>query len=94
MDLIEQPGPFNIVSHDFPPRNTQRLIDTVEIKIGGQTRQLINDYGFIYNMINDYTSSFDATSKTANKIALEQTPIHHVNIIILNLVSEDIVDIR
>ena len=35
----------------------------MEIKIGGQTRQLINNYGYIYNILNDYTTGTDATNK-------------------------------
>ncbi len=49
-----------IVKSRFPPRNTQSLIEKMEIKIGGQIRQIINNYGYIYNILNDYTTSTDA----------------------------------
>ena len=41
-------GPTGYCQSRFFPRNTQSLIETLEIKIGGQTRQLINNYGYIY----------------------------------------------
>jgi hypothetical protein len=56
----------------FFPRNTQSLIETMEIKIGGQTRQLINNYGYIYNILNDYTTGTDATNK--NRIGQNADP--------------------
>ena len=56
----------------FFPRNTQSLIETLEIKIGGQTRQLINNYGYIYNILNDFTTGTDATNK--NRIGQNADP--------------------
>ena len=56
-------GPLNYCQGRFFPRNTQSLIETMEIKIGGQTRQLINNYGYIYNILNDFTTGTDATNK-------------------------------
>ena len=44
-------GPIGYCQSRFFPRNTQSLIETMEIKIGGQTRQLINNYGYIYNIL-------------------------------------------
>ncbi len=56
----------------FFSRNTQSLIETLEIKIGGQTRQLINNYGYIYNIFNDFTTGTDATNK--NRIGHNANP--------------------
>jgi hypothetical protein len=44
----------------------------MEIKIGGQTRQLINNYGYIYNILNDFTTGTDATNK--NRIGQNADP--------------------
>ncbi len=43
-----------------------------KIKIGGQTRQLINNYGYIYNILNDFTTGTDATNK--NRIGQNADP--------------------
>jgi hypothetical protein len=56
-------GPTGYCQSRFSPRNTQSLIKTLEIKIGGQTRQLINNYGYIYNILNDFTTGTDAANK-------------------------------
>ena len=65
-------GPIGYCQSRFFPRNTQSLIETMEIKIGGQTRQLINNYGYIYNILNDYTTGTDATNK--NRIGQNADP--------------------
>ena len=39
------------------------LIENLEIKINGQSRQNINQYGYIYNILSDYMSGHDATGK-------------------------------
>ena len=65
-------GPLGYCQSRFFPRNTQSLIETLEIKIGGQTRQLINNYGYIYNILNDYTTGTDATNK--NRIGQNADP--------------------
>jgi hypothetical protein len=65
-------GPLNYCQSRFFPRNTQSLIETMEIKIGGQTRSLINNYGYIYNILNDYTTGTDATNK--NRIGQNSDP--------------------
>ena len=65
-------GPANYCQARFFPRNTQSLIETMEIKIGGQTRQLINNYGYIYNILNDFTVGTDATNK--NRIGQNADP--------------------
>jgi hypothetical protein len=40
-------GPTGYCQSLFFPKNTASLIETMEIKVGGQTRQLINNYGYI-----------------------------------------------
>jgi len=65
-------GPLGYCQSRFFSRNTQSLIETLEIKIGGQTRQLINNYGYIYNILNDYTTGTDATNK--NRIGQNADP--------------------
>jgi len=80
-------GPLNYCQGRFFPRNTQSLIETMEIKIGGQTRQLINNYGYIYNILMILQLELMLQIKTE----LDKMLIHHVNIIILNQVSVDVV---
>jgi hypothetical protein len=46
----------------FPP-NIASLIENLEIKINGQSRQNINQYGYIYNILSDYMSGHDAAGK-------------------------------
>ena len=65
-------GPAGYCQSRFFPRDTQSLIETMEIKIGGQTRQLINNYGYIYNILNDFTTGTDATNK--NRIGQNADP--------------------
>ena len=65
-------GPTGYCQSRFFPRNTQSLIETLEIKVGGQTRQLINNYGYIYNILNDFTTGTDATNK--NRIGQNADP--------------------
>ena len=65
-------GPTGYCQSRFFPRNTQSLIETMELKIGGQTRQLINNYGYIYNVLNDFTTGTDATNK--NRIGQNADP--------------------
>ena len=65
-------GPTGYCQSRFFPRNTQSLIETMEIKIGGQTRQFINNYGYIYNILNDFTTGTDATNK--NRIGQNADP--------------------
>ena len=40
----------NYVQKAYFPRNTASLIENLEIKINGQSRQNINQYGYIYNI--------------------------------------------
>ena len=42
------------VNKRYFPRNTASLIENLEIKINGQSRQNINQYGYIFNILNDY----------------------------------------
>jgi hypothetical protein len=44
----------------------------MEIKKGGQTRSLINNYGYIFNILNDFTTGTDATNK--NRIGQNADP--------------------
>ena len=68
-------GPTGYCQSRFFPRNTQSLIETMELKIGGQTRQLINNYNYIYNILNDFTTGTDATNK--NRIGQNADPSCH-----------------
>ena len=65
-------GPGGYCQSRFFPRNTQSLIDSLNVKINGQTRQLINHYGLIYNILSDITSGSDALVK--NKIGQNADP--------------------
>jgi len=53
----------NFVNKRYFPRNIASLIENLEIKINGQSRQNINQYGYIYNILSDYMSGHDATAK-------------------------------
>ena len=53
----------NFVNKRYFPRNIASLIENLEIKINGQSRQNINQYGYIYNILSDYMSGHDATGK-------------------------------
>ena len=50
----------NYVQTRFFPRNTASIIENLEIKINGQSRQNINQYGYLYNILYDYTCGDDA----------------------------------
>ena len=62
----------NFVNKRYFPRNIASLIENLEIKINGQSRQNINQYGYIYNILNDYTCGCDATAK--NKVGQNADP--------------------
>ena len=81
-------GPTGYCQSRFFPRNTQSLIETLEIKIGGQTRQLINNYGYIYNIL--MISQLELMLQI--KIVLAKMQIRLVNIIHLNLEHVDVAD--
>jgi hypothetical protein len=53
----------NFVNKRYFPRNITSLIENLEVKINGQSRQNINQYGYIYNILSDYMSGHDATAK-------------------------------
>jgi hypothetical protein len=53
----------NFVNKRYFPRNIASLIENLEIKINGQSRQNLNQYGYIYNILSDYMSGHDATGK-------------------------------
>ena len=53
----------NYVQKAYFPRNTASLIENLEIKINGQSRQNINQYGYIYNILHDFTCGHDAVAK-------------------------------
>jgi len=65
-------GPAGYCQTRFFPRNTQSLIDSLSVKINGQTRQLINNYGLIYNILSDITSGADAIVK--NRVGQNADP--------------------
>jgi hypothetical protein len=44
----------NYFQKAYFPRNTASLIENLEIKINGQSRQNINQYGYI-NILHDFT---------------------------------------
>ena len=62
----------NYVQKAYFPRNTSSLIENLEIKINGQSRQNINQYGYIYNILHDFTCGHDAVAK--NKIGCNADP--------------------
>jgi hypothetical protein len=62
----------NYVQKAYFPRNTASLIENLEIKINKQSRQNINQYGYIYNILHDFTCGHDAVAK--NKIGCNADP--------------------
>ena len=62
----------NYVQKAYFPRNTASLIENLEIKINGQSRQNINQYGYIYNILHDFTCGHDAVAK--NKVGCNADP--------------------
>lgn len=67
----------NYVQKRYFPRNSASLIENLEIKINGQSRQNINQYGYLYNILNDYLCGQDSNFK--NKIGCNADPSnkHH-----------------
>jgi len=53
----------NFVNKRYFPRNISSLIENLEIKINGQSRQNINQYGYIYNILSDYNCGHDSTAE-------------------------------
>ena len=62
----------NYVQKAYFPRNTSSLIENLEIKINGQSRQNINQYGYIFNILHDFTCGHDAVAK--NRIGCNADP--------------------
>ena len=62
----------NYVQKAYFPRNTASLIENLEIKINGQSRQNINQYGYIYNILHDFTCGHDAVAK--NRVGCNSDP--------------------
>ena len=62
----------NYVQKAYFPRNTASLIENLEIKINGQSRQNINQYGYLYNILHDFTSGCDSVGK--NRIGCNSDP--------------------
>ena len=62
----------NYVQKAYFPRNTASLIENLEIKINGQSRQNINQYNYIYNILHDFTCGHDAVAK--NRIGCNSDP--------------------
>ena len=62
----------NYVQKAYFPRNTASLIENLEVKINGMSRQNINQYGYIYNILHDFTCGHDAVAK--NKIGCNADP--------------------
>jgi hypothetical protein len=62
----------NYVQKAYFPRNTASLIENLEIKINGQSRQNINQYGYIYNILHDFTCGHDSVAK--NRIGCNADP--------------------
>jgi len=62
----------NYVQKAYFPRNTASLIENLEVKINGQSRQNINQYGYIYNILHDFTCGHDAIAK--NKVGCNSDP--------------------
>ena len=62
----------NYVQKAYFPRNTASLIENLEIKINGQSRQNINQYGYLYNIFHDYTCGYDSVGK--NRIGCNSDP--------------------
>jgi hypothetical protein len=65
-------GPTGYFQSRFFPRDNASLIETLEIKVAGQTRSLVNTYGYIHNILNDFTVGTDATNK--NRIGQNADP--------------------
>ena len=65
-------GPTGFAQTRFFPRNTQSIIENLEIKINGQSRQNISQYNYLYNMLYDFTCGTDGNNK--NRIGQNADP--------------------
>ena len=62
----------NYVQKAYFPRNTASLIENLEVKCNGQSRQNINQYGYIFNILHDFTCGYDSVGK--NRIGCNSDP--------------------
>ena len=65
-------GPTGYCQTRFFPRNSQSIIETLEIKVNSQTRQSISQYNYLYNMLYDFTCGTDGNNK--NRIGQNADP--------------------
>ena len=56
-------GPDQYQRVRYFPRNTQSIIENLDVKIGSKTVQSIQQYNYIYNVLSDYQAGLDAMSK-------------------------------
>ena len=56
-------GPTGYCQTRFFPRNSQSIIENLEIKINGQSRQNISQYNYLYNLLYDFTVGTDGNNK-------------------------------
>jgi hypothetical protein len=62
----------NYIQKAYFPRNTASLIENIEIKKIGQSLENINQYGYIYSILHDFTCGHDAVAN--NKIGCNSDP--------------------
>lgn len=62
----------NCVCKAYFARNTASLIEKSELKTNGQSHQNINQFGYIYNLLHDFTGGHEASGK--NKIGSNADP--------------------
>ena len=65
-------GPTGYCQSRFFPRNSASIIENLEIKINGQSRQNISQYNYLYNMLYDFTVGTDGNNK--NRIGQNADP--------------------
>ena len=65
-------GPTGYCQTRFFPRNSQSILEGVEIKINGSSRQNISQYNYLYNMLYDFTCGTDGNNK--NRIGQNADP--------------------
>ena len=63
---------INYVKARYFPRNIASIIEALEVRINGVTRQRIDNYGLIYNILSDFSNSTDSTNK--NKVGANADP--------------------
>jgi hypothetical protein len=62
----------NYVQKAYFPRNSNSILSNVKVKINGMSRQNINQYSYIFNILNDFSSGYDNTGK--NRISCNIDP--------------------